>query len=135
MSLSPKFQLNISYGGWVIEFFLLAWGVNGYCARVVVESSRLGWWIIMLPRTAVHLAKLSRSLSYVWGWAILCQCLCLHLFFNLLISWWFWFQNKDIPTVWVYCQNFFKNMKDLDILYSFPVFFIAHTWAHQRLFD
>ena len=56
MSVSPKFQLNISYGGRVIEFFLLAWGVNGYR----VESSRVvvvvvvGMWIIMLPRTVVH---------------------------------------------------------------------------------
>ena len=44
MSLSQKFQLNISYGGRVIEFFLLAWGVNDYRARVVVEresSSRM----------------------------------------------------------------------------------------------
>ena len=57
MSVSPKFQLNISYGGRVIEFFLLAWGVNGYrvvVERVVVERV-VGMWIIMLPQTVVHL--------------------------------------------------------------------------------
>ena len=44
MSSSPKSQVNISYGGRIIDFFLLAWGVYGYIARVVerervVESS------------------------------------------------------------------------------------------------
>ena len=58
MSLSPKFQLNISYGGQVNEFFLLAWGVNGYHpSRESRESERVvvvGWWITMLPQTDVH---------------------------------------------------------------------------------
>ena len=54
MSVSPKFQLNISYGGRVIEFFLLAWGVNGYRVVESSSSSRVGMWIIMLTRTAVH---------------------------------------------------------------------------------
>ena len=34
-----KPRLNISYGGWVIEFFLLAWGVNGYRPRVESRES------------------------------------------------------------------------------------------------
>ena len=34
-----KPRLNISYGGWVIDFFLLTWGVNGYCLRVESRES------------------------------------------------------------------------------------------------
>ena len=55
MSLASKFQINISYRGRVIDFFLLALGVNGYrVERERVVERVVGMWIIMLPRTVVH---------------------------------------------------------------------------------
>ena len=65
MSVSPKFQLNISYGGRVIELFLLVSAKTAHRARVESRVGRADNY------NAYH--KLAVAVAEVWGSAIWVQ--------------------------------------------------------------